>query len=120
MPHSFSQMRKRFAQDAKAARALVRNNGWLFTPGALVIALGVMMFVAPQFLVYIGAAFLLLVGTLLMFLGWKLLVLKRKVETLVKNIEGKIYVQTTQVRSPIDQMESLHEEQQQQKKIIFH
>ena len=108
----------RFSQRAAVARSFIRHNGWFFAPGVLFVVLGCMVLIAPQFLLALGAVFFLLVGVLLVFAGWKLMQLKRKVEAIAKNIEGRISVQTLQVRAPVDQFSVPREEQQ--KKIILH
>ncbi len=109
------------AERSRAVCLLLKQNGWLFAPGAVFFLTGIALIVAPKSRLAVGVIFFIFVGVLLTYAAWRLLSIKRKLEALAKNLEAKISIQTHQARPPLNDPEAMHDEQgQDHKKIIFH
>lgn len=74
-----------------------QNRYMFFSPGLFLILLGVAVFLAPKFFLFIIATFFLTVGCFACFLIWKFLQFKQKFEKLSKEFKGQVVVQGIRV-----------------------
>ena len=91
----------------------------LFIPALFFVLLGVLAIVAPKLLLFLIASTFLFVGLVAAVLAYKFLTMKRKLETMVKDLSGKVVVQSARPRSPFELEEDLIE-QEHKKKVVFH
>lgn len=91
-----------------------RSSIWL-TPGVFFILLGLAALLAPEFVIAVVAGFCLFVGAMLCFLGWKLVQFKSRVDRVLQQFDGRIFIQGVSV-----QPQGSQEEPEDQKKIILH
>jgi hypothetical protein len=61
-------------------------------PGLLLLALGIAAFLAPQIVAMVLAALLLCVGCVALFVGWKLIQLRRRVQEVMQGLSQQIQV----------------------------
>ena len=87
-----------------------------FVPGAFLIALGLLVVFFPRFFLVAVAAVLIFFGVLLSCIAWKLMETKKRLTSLVKDLEGKIQVQNFEIRAG----DFKPTEESQSKKIIYH
>ena len=86
-----------------------------FIPGALLILLGVVVLLAPRLLLAAIAFCLLALGGLFCYVAYKIVAIRKQINTLSKNIESSLYTGSfTRSKSDID-ITDLDE-----KKIILH
>jgi membrane protein implicated in regulation of membrane protease activity len=88
----------------------------LFTPGLVLVALAVAVVFMPSLVLGLVALFFLLMGVLCTFIAYKFMKVKRKVEHLVQQFDGKVLIKTGNIA------EGLFEESADsaQKKILYH
>ena len=82
----------------KSANFLAQEKRYLyFTPGMMFVVLGIFAFIAPRFLLLVLSTLLVFLGMLFCFLVWKFISFKRRVETMMREVQCKIVVQGVQV-----------------------
>jgi hypothetical protein len=67
------------------------KRGIPFLPGALLITLGIVVLLAPRFVLGAIAFCLLALGALLCYAAYKIIMLRRQINSLAKNFEGSLY-----------------------------
>lgn len=67
------------------------RRGIPFLPGLMLIALGVVVLLAPRLVLGAIAFFLLVLGGLLCYVAYKIIALRRQIATLAKTFEGSVY-----------------------------
>jgi hypothetical protein len=67
------------------------KRGIPFLPGILLIALGIVVLIAPRFVLGAIAFCLLALGALLCYAAYKIIMIRRQINTLAKNFEGSLY-----------------------------
>ena len=92
----------------------------LFLPSIFFMAVGVFTLFAPHLVVAALATFFFFLGVLTLYVAWKLVQLRRKMELLVKNFEARIYIQKPARPQVFDEFEAVSESQADQKKIVVH
>ena len=84
--------------------ALIRPADFvLFVPGMILIMFGLTLGFAPQFVIPLFAAFLVISGVLAVFAARRLSVIKKKFEALARGLEGKIMIQKLDVNRSFDE-----------------
>jgi uncharacterized membrane protein YdjX (TVP38/TMEM64 family) len=91
----------------------------VFLPGALVILIAGAVMFAPDLVALFIAAFFLITGMLLCYLGYKFAQLRKRVEDMVRGFEGKVFIQGVNFKNELfeDYEEVLGEPS---KKILYH
>jgi hypothetical protein len=87
----------------------------VMAPGALLALAGAVLFLAPAYAVPFFALFLLVAGAAFSLAAWQLVLLKRRAEGLLHQVELRVTVQG--VRPPLDPTDAALLEQ---KKVVFH
>lgn len=79
--------------DAFFSGSIIRtgHRGIPFIPGLLLIALGVVVLIAPRLVLAAIALCLLALGALLCYVAYKLVAFKRQVQSLTKNFEASFH-----------------------------
>ena len=67
------------------------KRGIPFLPGLMLIALGIVVLVAPRLVLGAIAFFLLALGGLFCYVTYKIIALRRQINTMAKNFEGSVY-----------------------------
>lgn len=67
------------------------KRGIPFLPGVMLIALGIVVLVAPRLVLGAIALFLLALGGLFCYVTYKIIALRRQINTMAKNFEGSLY-----------------------------
>jgi len=86
-----------------------------FMPGLFFIVLGALVLFVPKLLIAAFAGLFLFLGALLCYGGWKFMQFRHQLSNVAKQLEGKIQIQTFQVRMPED-----GSGESDQKKIVYH
>jgi hypothetical protein len=91
----------------------------LFIPALFFILLGLLAIVAPRFVLFLVASFFVFIGCLAAFIAWKFIQLRKKFNTVVKDLSGKVVVQAARHQSPFDFEDDIIIEESK-KKITYH
>lgn len=97
---------------------LFKRYGFYFAPGVFSILLAIGIFFFPDATVILGAAFFLFLGVMFCLIAWKLLVVKARIESLIRNNVGHVIVHGVGVREDpfdLDDFDGIDS-----KKVIFH
>ena len=73
---------------------------FFFLPGIFLITLAFSILVAPHVIAYFAVLFLLSAGTLLCFSAWKVIQLKKRISNMLRQWDGKIFVQGVNLNNP--------------------
>jgi hypothetical protein len=61
-------------------------------PGLLLVALGIAAILAPQIIAVLVAAFLIYVGVLALFVGWKIIQMRHRVQQMMQDLSQHVRV----------------------------
>lgn len=87
-----------------------------FAPGMFLIALGLVVCLAPTLVIGVIAGFFLFLGAMLCILAWRVVQLKRKIESAAKQFQSRVIVQGVNLDPDVlREMEIL-----ETKKIVLH
>ncbi|NDC36583.1 MAG: hypothetical protein EBZ48_00860 [Proteobacteria bacterium] len=76
----------------RGPRALGRSQVLALVPGLLLISLGVAAVLAPQIIAALVAVFLLYLGGIALFLGWKIIQMRRRMQEMLKGLAERVQV----------------------------
>ena len=115
---SFSAFSDRIAATVLSRREEV----FVVSPGLVLLLIGIGILLFPRLFLALVATFIVVVGALLCFIGWKFLQFKRKVMKMAKDFEAKVYVQGVQVGRGMDDVEQFSDKvtELDVKKFILH
>lgn len=87
-------MKQLFSSVAQVCRAdkFGRRQAAALVPGLLLIALGLAAVLAPQIIAFLVAAFLMYFGVVALFVGWKIVQLRRKVQQMMQDLSRRVQV----------------------------
>ena len=94
----------------------VLSNLSVFVPGIILVNLAFAVLLAPNMVVTLISGFLLFVGIFSCFIGWKLLRVKRRLEKMAKEFEGRVLIQGINLRPQTFE----EAPQESNKKILYH
>jgi hypothetical protein len=67
------------------------SRGIPFLPGLLLIALGLVVFLAPRLVLGVIAVFLLTLGLLFCYVAYKFMMLRKQMSAFAKSVEGSLF-----------------------------
>lgn len=120
-----------FENFQNSQRYVMTENRYLaFSPALFFVLLAVAIVLMPRLFLFLIATFFLAVGIGMAFLIWKVLQFKHKVDSIVKDFNGKVVIQGLQVVDPMrgqsvkdpfsEDVTTIEVDQNDSKKIIFH
>jgi len=84
-------------------QAYLKNSHWesyvFFLPGALLMLTGMAFILAPNLIIFLIAFFFFFIGAIVWFIAYKLLLLKYRVERIIRSFEGRIILQAGGISS---------------------
>jgi membrane protein implicated in regulation of membrane protease activity len=96
----------------------------IFAPGVVCLCVGALTLMAPTLILALVASFFVFCGILFCYLAYKFLALKRKLESIASQFEGRVIVQGVQFKnmkasgSGVEFSEM--EDEESEKKVIVH
>jgi len=75
-------------------------HSFFFLPGALLMSVAFSVVFAPNLVLCFVAALFLFLGVAGIYLGWRILLFKSKIERVARDIEARIIIQGVNVRPP--------------------
>ena len=87
-----------------------------FVPGAFLVMLAFAMMAAPKLFIFLIAGFFLCSGVLLSYAAWRFVTLKKRVETIFKDLSGRIVIHGLEIQDPFD----FEQHSAEGKKIVYH
>lgn len=91
---------KQHFTNLKGFGATARKWPLLFSPGILLILLGIGVFLAPRLVLALLAAFFLAIGALLLFGAWRVVQLVKRANAMAEELKSKVVIQGFQYEDP--------------------
>jgi len=109
------KLSKGYKDVVKKLLMLKTTRAFYFVPGAFFIALAFATLIVPSLFVVFIAAFFLFCGLLLWFTAWRLLLIHRRVEKVLRELSGRVIIHGLEIQDPFD-----FDESGEGKKIVYH
>ena len=110
---------QRFSKNGIQITSIASPERLLFAPALFFILLGALAIIAPKLVLVLVASFFLFVGCVAAFLAWKFVQLRKKFESAVKDIQGKVVVHQSRGAAPFEFEDDIVVEESK-KKIVYH
>ena len=96
--------------------SFLADNALYFIPTAFFVWLGLMVLIAPNFVIAFVGSFFVFCGIVCAFLAWRFLVFKKKVEHIIREVSGRVVIQGVDLQDPFGD----EEDSAEGKKIVYH
>ena len=93
-----------------------REDLMYFIPCSFFVAIGLLIFMVPEWIFHLLALSFMFVGCCLAFFVSKFIKLKKRIENTVNSIQGRVLIQGLDVSDPFES----EAEEPEEKKIILH